>query len=200
MAQDISIWGATYEDVAAVELPKSGGGTATFTDVSDTTADASEVISGKVFYSSGGVRSVGTYVDQDTTYSDFTGATTSAGGTSGLVPAPATQSSATYLARTFISSDGIWRRLASLATRTSDRYSVGIRATNIATETYYDATSALLAATTSYAGVMTATDKTNLTNLLEGNIPFDTSASSGTTDGDLYAALVNFGWDSDCIV
>ena len=47
MSQNISLWGATYSDVPSVELPKSGGGTASFTDVSDTTAIASDVLSGK---------------------------------------------------------------------------------------------------------------------------------------------------------
>ena len=60
MAQNISLMGATYSDVPAVQLPKSGGGTATFTDVTDTTAAASDVASGKYFYTSGGVRTAGT--------------------------------------------------------------------------------------------------------------------------------------------
>ena len=32
MAQNISLWGASYSDVPAVDLPKTGGGTATFLD------------------------------------------------------------------------------------------------------------------------------------------------------------------------
>ena len=32
MAQSITIWGASYTDVPAIELPKTGGGTATFVD------------------------------------------------------------------------------------------------------------------------------------------------------------------------
>lgn len=32
-----------------------------------------------------------------------------------------------------------------------------------------------------------------------GYIQLDTTAGSGTTDGDLYAALVSLGWDEDCI-
>lgn len=47
MSQNISLWGATYSDVPSVLLPKSGGGTASFTDVTDTTATASDVLSGK---------------------------------------------------------------------------------------------------------------------------------------------------------
>ena len=51
---------------------------------------------------------------------------------------------------------------------------------------------------------MTVSDFTNdagyLTSYTEtGNVEFDTSASTGTTDGDLYALLVDLGW-TDCIV
>ena len=51
---------------------------------------------------------------------------------------------------------------------------------------------------------MTVSDFTNdagyLTSYTEtGIIEFDTSASSGTTDGDLYALLTDWGW-TDCIV
>ena len=35
MAQDITLLGASYADVPAVELPKTGGGTATFVDESE---------------------------------------------------------------------------------------------------------------------------------------------------------------------
>lgn len=60
MAQDIDLLGAVYPDVPAVELPKDGGGTALFTDVSDTTAVAGDVASGKYFYTAAGVRTAGT--------------------------------------------------------------------------------------------------------------------------------------------
>lgn len=60
MAQNISLWGATYPSVPSLLLPKQGGGTAAFTDVTDTTAAASDVASGKYFYTAAGVRTVGT--------------------------------------------------------------------------------------------------------------------------------------------
>lgn len=60
MAQNVTVAGASYLDVPAVELPKTGGGTALFSDVSDTTADASDVADGEIFYDSGGSRSIGT--------------------------------------------------------------------------------------------------------------------------------------------
>lgn len=60
MAQNITLMGASYTDVPAVELPKTGGGTASFTDVTDTTATASDVAQGKYFYTDAGVRTEGT--------------------------------------------------------------------------------------------------------------------------------------------
>ena len=60
MAQNISLLGANYSAVPAVELPKTGGGTATFTDVSDTTATAADVSNTAYFYTAQGVRTQGT--------------------------------------------------------------------------------------------------------------------------------------------
>ena len=58
--RNIALLGATYSAVPAVQLPISGGGTATFTEVTDTTAEAADVASGKYFYTSGGVKTQGT--------------------------------------------------------------------------------------------------------------------------------------------
>lgn len=60
MAQNITLWGASYSSVPSVTLPKTGGGTASFTDVTDTTATASDVATGKYFYTAAGVRTEGT--------------------------------------------------------------------------------------------------------------------------------------------
>lgn len=59
-ARNISLLNATYSSVPAVQLPISGGGTATFTEVTDTTATASDVATGKYFYTSAGVKTQGT--------------------------------------------------------------------------------------------------------------------------------------------
>ena len=60
MAQNISLWGANYSNVPAVNLPKQGGGTARFTDTSPTTATASDVASGKIFFLADGSQETGT--------------------------------------------------------------------------------------------------------------------------------------------
>lgn len=60
MAQNVTIAGASYSDVPSIVVPKTGSGTASFFDVSDTTADAADVQSGKYFYTAAGVRTAGT--------------------------------------------------------------------------------------------------------------------------------------------
>ena len=57
---DIVAKGATYNGVESITFPVSGGGDATFYEVSDTTAEASDVASGKYFYTSSGVKTQGT--------------------------------------------------------------------------------------------------------------------------------------------
>lgn len=60
MAQNITLMGANYEDVPSVTLPRTGGGTASFVDIGDTTASASDVLEGKVMYTASGIRTIGT--------------------------------------------------------------------------------------------------------------------------------------------
>lgn len=60
MAQNLTIAGASYTDVPGLDIAKTGGGTAYFADVSDTTASASDVASGKYFYTAAGERTAGT--------------------------------------------------------------------------------------------------------------------------------------------
>ena len=61
MAQNIT-WpdGTQFQNVPAFDLPKTGGGTARFTDTSPTTATDADVASGKVYFKSDGSQSTGT--------------------------------------------------------------------------------------------------------------------------------------------
>lgn len=60
MAQQVVIAGAMFNDVPAISVPDSNNVYHSFTDVSDTTAAAADVASGKYLYTSAGVRTEGT--------------------------------------------------------------------------------------------------------------------------------------------
>ena len=70
MAQNVVINGVTYSNRPEVDIPKSGGGTAKFFDVADTTAAAGDVLSGKYFYTSGGTKTQGSIASKSS--SDLT--------------------------------------------------------------------------------------------------------------------------------
>lgn len=59
MAKSVTLWGATYSNVPAIEVP-SGNTTAKFIEPSPTTAIASDVASGKIFFDSSGTQQTGT--------------------------------------------------------------------------------------------------------------------------------------------
>ena len=44
-----------------------------------------------------------------------------------------------------------------------------------------------------------ASERASATNLFSGLVNLDTTAAAGTTDGDLYAAIVALGWQNDVI-
>lgn len=62
MAQNVVINGVTYSNVPKVEIPKSGGGTAAFFDIADSTAAAGDVLNTKYFYTSSGTKTQGNIV------------------------------------------------------------------------------------------------------------------------------------------
>lgn len=90
--------------------------------------------------------------DNDTTYNDFTGPTTSGAGTHGLVPAPSSGGTNRTLCV-----DGTWKTLDVYRNTTTDSsVSVGI------TFGSSNLTSTIKAASSTNAGVMSAADKTKL--------------------------------------
>ena len=61
MAKNVSLWGADYPNVPALDVPQTGGGTARFTDVSPTTVTSdSDVANGKIYFRADGSQHTGT--------------------------------------------------------------------------------------------------------------------------------------------
>lgn len=60
MSKNISLLGQDYANVPGVRLPQTNGGMAYFADVTSTTATASDVVTGKVFFGADGAEQTGT--------------------------------------------------------------------------------------------------------------------------------------------
>ena len=59
MAKNVTLWGTSYSAVPSLVVPQTGGGSAQFYDVSETTATASDVVSGKTFLLAEGTSTTG---------------------------------------------------------------------------------------------------------------------------------------------
>lgn len=98
MAQNVTIAGASYTDVTAIEVPKTTSGVASFHDVTDTTATASDVLSGKDFYNASGVKTSGSIATKSSSNLTVSGATVTA--PAGYYASSASKSVASGSART----------------------------------------------------------------------------------------------------
>lgn len=90
MSQNITFNGS-WSNVPAINMPKTGGGTARFTDVTPTTATAADVASGKIFFTSAGAQATGTGAAGATNFVEGTFTTGSSAGV-GSVTIPYTGS------------------------------------------------------------------------------------------------------------
>lgn len=69
MKSTVKLAGASYQGVEKITVPLAAGGTAAYINISDTTATAADVKSGKTFYTSQGKLTAGT--NTDSSYTDF---------------------------------------------------------------------------------------------------------------------------------
>ena len=60
MKQNVKIAGVLYSGVPSVNIPIQTGGTAKYVEISETTAIAADVKSGKIFYTADGLKATGT--------------------------------------------------------------------------------------------------------------------------------------------
>lgn len=174
----------------------------TLVDLTGNTVTADTMLAGVTATDRSGEQITGTYVDEDTTYTLTKSGNTitltgSDGSTTSVTDANTTYSTMTQAQATAGTStsgyrispkvlhDTIQNSLPTVPTKVSDltNDSGFITASAIPTN---------VSAFTNDSGYLTSYTET-------GNIEFDTSASTGTTDGDLYALLVDLGW-TDCIV
>lgn len=174
MSQAITIWGDSYSGVGHVGLPKTGGGEATFYDVSDTTAAASDVASGKYFYTSAGVRTVGTASGGGS--SGMTLLATKSLGTISTTSTTATDTGQT-LAITGFDAYDLLVCIAHTPTHTNGRHLATIRLVSFAATSNVDTkTSAVIATSTQHYKLSSSGTLSERT----GTTPYGVYVNTGT--------------------
>lgn len=151
----------------------------------DTTQDTLELEAGSnVTLTPDATNDKVTIAATDTTYSDFTGATTSAAGTHGLVPAPPMQTTSAKIHQNVLTGIGSWESLGigktTDTTSTPDKFKVSLTA-GATTISELD----LGMASTTTPGMMSHQDKTKLDGIATGaevNVQSDWNQATNTAD------------------
>lgn len=187
MAQNLSLWGATYSAVPSILLPKSGGGTASFTDVTDTTATAADVASGKYFYTSAGVRTQGTASGGSSVFFTGTFTTPSQTSTNGTVSIDYTGSG--YPIMLVIDVEGGSFKEGTTWYNSTTRYAVG---QIIITKSNYSAAPTYKTSGDVNYGNVNMVNKNSTTSAT-------TYARSGSTNANSYSSSTANGTSSTCV-
>lgn len=155
----------------------------TLVDLTDNTVTSDTMLAGVTATDRSGEQITGTYVDEDTTYT-----LTKSGNTITLTGSDGSTTSVTDANTTYST---MTQAQATAGTSTSG-YRISPKVLHDTIKNALPTVPTNVSAFTNDAGYLTSYTET-------GNVEFDTSASTGTTDGDLYALLVDLGW-TDCIV